>query len=488
MSTEEGDDLHHLSPEQQREIQQGRMFLHHFFSVLRGALYHATNNVALDEPSKEFAKMLEWVTGYETGKVPFVLGGGQVFLGSMRIRPHSRQAKVVKDLAKFLDVRGIGGLMFIKPLDADQCRALAQILVAFSRPEGRGDAVAALTRVFEANKLGHLVEPMPPVRAKTLEGTGQLGFKTELGQIVQQFAKGYGVLTVEGGQLSQTPAGRGVMKHVIRELAEAHGEMMDSMIGLAMVAACVDHAMRSLTVILVAMSVADQFGATKELLSEVGQVGAELAFWDREVLELARKYGRPMAGAAALDGLNRVRQWPLGTLRRQLGAAGRYLKPESAPPDGNPSATRVAEIIRIAADYVDLVTPTPMAGSEHLLAKSPIAPHEALLELREQTGGRFSMEVYCALVRGVGYLPVGTAVLTADGAGCIITRRTTDPFTFFAKDSRTLRDREAALLPGRNQIVRVVVGNELLEVRAKCLLGEDHHTLINAAANSADLM
>jgi len=488
MATEEGDDLHHLSPEQQHEIQQGRAFLHQFFAILRGALYHATNNTALDEPSQEFAKILEWVLSYESGKVAFVAGQGQIFLGSMRIRPHSRQAKVVKDLEKFLTARGLGGLKFNKSLTADQCRELAQLLVAFVKPEGRGDAVSALTKELETARLALLVEAMPPIRSKTLEGTGQLGFKTELGQVVQQFAKGFGVLTVEGGQLSQTPGGRGVMKHVIRDLAEMHGEMMDSMIGLAMLAACVDYPMRSLMAILVAMSIADQFGASKELMSEVGQVGAELAFWDKEVLEQSRKYGKALAGIVALEGLNRMRQWPLGTLRRQISVAGRYLRPSVAPPNGNPAATRVAEIIRIAADYVDLVTPTPMVGSEQLFAKAPLAPHEALLELRDQAGERFSLEVYAGLVRGVGYLPVGTAVLTADGVGCIITKRTTDPFTFFAKDTRTLRDREAALLPGRNQIVRVVVGNELLEVRAKCLLGEDHATLLSAAAATAAMV
>lgn len=478
MSQPESDDLQGLTPEQQQEVQQGRLFLHHFFSILRGALYHSSNNAALEEPSEHFAKQLEWVLAYEGERVTFVAGGGQIFLGSMRVRPHSRQQKVVEDLQKFLDRRGIGGLTFQAKMSVEQVRTLAQLLVKFTRPDPNQDAVALLSREFEQVKLSALVTPMPAVRAKISEGTGSLEFRTELGQIVQQFAKGYGVLS--SGEIAQTPAGRGVIRNMARQLAELHGEQLDAMVGLSMLAAVSDYPMRSLTIVVVSLAIADQFGATKEILSELGQMGAELAWWDEGIPELAPRYGRAMAGAVAVDGLNRIKRWPLATLRRYLTLGSRYLPPEGQPsPDGAPPSIRAAELMRAASDYVDLVTPTPLAKTEPLFQDAPMAPHEALLNMQDQIGARFSAEVFSGLVRGVGLLPVGTPVVTGDGAGSVIVRRTTDPFTFLARDAQTLREREVALMPGRNQIHHVVVGAELLDVRTRCILGDDHQTLLN---------
>ena len=134
----------------------------------------------------------------------------------------------------------------------------------------------------------------------------------------------------------------------------------------------------------------------------------------------------------------------------------------------------MAEVVRIACDYVDLITPTQMADTEPLLEGAPLAPHEALYRMRDYIGERYTAEVYAAMVRAVGLLPVGTAIETADRRSSIIIERTSDPLTFVARDMVTRREREAGFIRGPNQIVRVAVGADMLQQRSQTLLGEEY--------------
>ena len=87
MAEHSGSGGRQLTEEQIEEIRQGRMFLHSFFSVLRTAAYHQSNNVALDEPSEQFATNLIWFLRREGGAVKIEVAEGQMLVGSSRIRP-----------------------------------------------------------------------------------------------------------------------------------------------------------------------------------------------------------------------------------------------------------------------------------------------------------------------------------------------------------------------------------------------------------------
>jgi hypothetical protein len=237
-------------------------------------------------------------------------------------------------------------------------------------------------------------------------------------------------------------------------------------------------AMRSLTSLLVTIAIADRFGASREIMLEMGHICVEQCRWDLGVVKQAKVYGPAMAGATAIGGINRHKSWSLDIIRRFITVAGRYSPPESvgAPP-GIPTATRVSEILRIATDWVDLTVPTPLKDSERLFEDTPIAPHEALFRMYDEVEARYSPDIFAALIQGVGLLPLGTAVETADGAGCIIYERTGDPLTYIAKDAITEKQREAAFVEGPNEIVTIVTGAELLQVRSRMLIGDDFDNL-----------
>ncbi len=457
-----------LSAEQIEEIRQSRLLLHHFFSILRTAAYHSSNNVAMQEPSEKFAAILSHFLQKEQGPIKLEVGDGQMFINVNRVRPSERQRQAVDGLGKFFKRRGLGGLLFKRPLHPDRCREILSLVVAFKKPLLEENGMAALTQELAQEGFGEDVEPVAPVVARVQGDIAKLENSLgEVGQLAMQLSRG--VAMVKATVDDNSEVARAGTRHVVRQITDLDPEVRDAVVGLSMLGASDDMAMRSLTVLLVAVSIAEELEATRVVKADLGQACIELANWDRMVLGETSDVERPRKGVMALQWLAGIEQWSVSDMRQGLALAARYLPARMASP--------VARILRVACDYVDLTTPSPLHGSDPFLNDAPMAPHEALAKMHKFIGQRYSAVVIRALVDGVGLLPVGTPVEMADGHSAIVVERTDDPVTFIVQDTLSKQRRQAGFRPGPNQILRVVTGGDLLKVRSNFLLGDDHTTL-----------
>ncbi len=463
-----------LTEEQIEEIRQGRVLLHNFFSVLRTAAYHASNNLALEEPSKNFAVSLREFSERLGGKVKIEVGEGQIFAGTIRLRPSKRQRSAIDAMEKFLRRRGLGGLIFNEPVEAEVIRDMISVVVAFKKPLLAENGVEALGEDLKAAGFGHLLAGTIPVQVR-LKGDAQKAMKDlgQVGQLAVQLSRG--VAMVKATIDDDSEIARAGTRHVVREITDLEPEVRDAVVGLAMLGSSDDMAMRSLMILLVAVATAEELHATRAVKADLGQACIELARYDRPIRDGVEDEdaARRRVGVQALDWLAQQNAWTMSTLRQGLSLASRYMPPGKK----GPSASPMGELLRAASDYTDLTTPSPLNDSELFLSGAPLPPHQAIQRMRQQVGKRYSSTVLRALVRGVGILPVGTPVEMADGHGAIVVERTGDPTTFVVQDTLSRRRREASFAPGPNQIVRVVTGGDLLKVRSHFLLGDDHEKL-----------
>jgi hypothetical protein len=460
-----------LTPEQIEEIHKGREFLHYLFSIFRTAAYHSSNNQAMEEPSKAFVEILAWSFEHYGGSFKMEVGQGQMFLAMKRLRPTPRQQPAVDSLDKFFQRRGIGGLFFKAPLEPDQVRMLATTVAAFKRPLDAQDGVAALKGELSALGLLTLLEPVPPLlaRVKSTEDLAkELGTQ---GRNAVTLAKG--VAMVKAAAEDDSEIARAGARHVVRQMSDLELGERDLALGMSMMAASQDMGMRSLTVLLVVMSMAEALQMPRELRADLGQACLELVRWDKKGSEEGLGKERDVEGLQALAWLAEQKHWSVSALRQGISLAGRYLPPRGDQ-EGGVGASRLSEILRAASDYVDLTLPTPMRQAEYFLKGGPYAPHEALEKMRQQVGKRYSRVILAALVRGVGVLPVGTPVELADGLGAVVVERCEDPMLFIVQENLSGRTREASFKPGPGQIARVITGGDLLKVRSRFLLGSDH--------------
>ena len=461
-----------LTEAQIEEIRQGRMLLHSFFSVLKTAAYHQAGNVALEEPSEQFSEILTWFLKREAGPLKLEIAEGQMFAGTSRVRPSKRQQPAVGALSKFFRRRGIGGLIIAKPMDGPTVSAVITVVVEFKKPVESKNGVDSLQEALNDAGFGNLVTPTPPVQVRLQGAMRKIKALGEVGQLAVQLSKGLAM--VKASQDGSSDVAKAGTRHVVREVSDLEPAVRDKVVGLAMVAATDDMAMRSLTILLVSMSIADALKMPRALRADLGQACIELSNFDDEVRGGTHKVSRELQGALALRWLADQPGWNVSSLRQGLGIAGRFLKPRAH--EGRvttPRASRLSEVIRAACDYVDLTTPTPMKESDPFLYDSPLAPHEALRRMRQQVGERYGGEVIAGLLEGIGMLPVGTPVEMADGLSAVVVSRTDDPLKFMVQDTLSRREREATLRPGPNQISRVVTGGDLLKVRSKFMLGDD---------------
>jgi hypothetical protein len=474
-----------LTEAQIEEIRQGRMLLHTFFSVLKTAAYHQAGNVALEEPSEQFADILRWFLEREAGPLKLEIAEGQMFAGTSRVRPSKRQQPAVSALSKFFRRRGIGGLIIAKPLETEEVSALFTVVVEFKKPIGAKNGVDSLVEALQEAGFAHLVTPTPPVQVRLQGAMRKVKALGEVGQLAVQLSKGLAM--VKASQQGASDVAKAGTRHVVREVSDLEPEVRDKVVGLAMVAATDDMAMRSLTILLVGMSIADALKMPRALRADLGQACIDLATYDDEIRQGVNKVSRELQGAVALRWLADQPGWNISSMRQGLSIAGRYMKPRSFEGRvGSPRASRLAEVIRAACDYVDLTTPTPMKDTDPFLKDSPLAPHEALRLMRGKVGDRYGGEVVAALLDGIGMLPVGTPVEMADGLSAVVISRTDDPLKFNVQDTLSRREREATLRPGPNQISRVVTGGDLLKVRSKFMLGDDFEKIQDIAKDLHD--
>lgn len=465
-----------LTEAQIEEIRQGRMLLHSFFSVLKTAAYHQAGNVALEEPSEQFADILEWFIRKEGGPLKIEVAEGQMFAGSSRVRPSKRQQPAVEALSKFFRRRGIGGLVFQKALDASEIADVLAVVVEFKKSIGTKNGVDEMVATLTEVGYGSLVVPTPPVQVRLQGAMRKVKALGEVGQLAVQLSKGLAM--VKASHDGNSDVAKAGTRHVVREVSDLDPDVRDKVVGLAMVASTDDMAMRSLTILLVAMSIADALDMPRHLRADLGQACIELSSFDDEVRAGKHKVSRELQGALALRWLADQPGWNLSSLRQGLSIAGRFMKPKAF--EGrvtSPRGSRLAEVIRAASDYVDLTTPTPMKDSDPFLYDSPLAPHEALRRMRSKVGERYGGEVVAALLEGIGMLPVGTPVEMADGLSAVVIARTEDPLKYVVQDTLSRRERGATLRPGPNQISRVVTGGDLLKVRSKFMLGDDYEKI-----------
>ena len=463
-----------LSKEQIEEIRQGRILLHNFFSVLRTAVYHASNNAAMAEPSENFSQSLAEFSSRLGGAVKLEVGGGQMFAGLIRIRPNKRQRAAIESLETFFKRRGLGGIIFKRPVDANTVRLALQALVAFKKPLLAENGVEALQKELEEAGFGDLLQGTLPVQVR-LKGDAEKAMKDlgEVGQLAVQLSRG--VAMVKAIIEEDSEIARAGTRHVVREITDLEPEVRDAVVGLAMLGSSDDMAMRSLTVLLVAIAIAEELGASRAVKADLGQACIELSRYDKP-LEAGIDDDddlRARVGAQSLDWLAQQDGWTLSTMRQGLCLASRYMPPGKT----GTSASPLADILRAGCDYVDLTTPSPLNDSELFLSGGPLPPHQAIQRMRQEVGKRYSATVIRALVKGVGLLPVGTPVEMADGHGAVVVERTDDPLTFVVQDTLSRRRREASFKPGPDQIVRVVTGGDLLKVRSHFLLGDDHEKI-----------
>lgn len=458
-----------LTAEQVAEINRGRHLLHSFFSVLRTAAYHDANNLALSEPSEKFAAVIDDFMKSEQGSLKIEVGDGQMFTNNVRVRPSDRQRPAIDGLARFFRRRGIGGLLFIKAMDAETARRALKVVVGFSKPLEAEDGVAALVEELKEADFGHLLTPLPPVVSRVKgareEVEKQLG---EVGQLAVQLSKGVAMVKASVEE-DDSDVARAGTRHVVRQITDLDPEVRDAVVGLAMLGSSDDMSMRSLTVLLVAVSIAEELGADRALKADLGQACIELAEWDRMMIGGVSDAKRASTGAHALNWLVQQRNWTISDVRQGLALASRYMPPAQATPIGR--------ILRVACDYVDLTTPSPLRDAEPFLKGAPLPPHEVLHRMHKQIGVRYSVVVLKALVEGLGVLPVGTPIELADGTGAVVTGRTEDPMVFEVQDTLSRQKRQASLRPGPGQIVRVITGGDLLKVRSHFILGDDFDNL-----------
>jgi hypothetical protein len=239
----------------------------------------------------------------------------------------------------------------------------------------------------------------------------------------------------------------------VREVSDLSGEVRDSAVGLSMVGACDDLAMRSMTVLMVAVVIAEELGASRDMKADLGQACVELHGYDKEFVDSVEdgEKERAAAGVKAIKWLMGYRVWTQSLMRQGLCLASRHMKPDSEGFCASP----LAQILRAAADYVDLTTPSPLVDSELFLSGGPLPPHRAMQRMKQEVGSRYSGAVMRGLVQGLGLLPVGTPVEMADGHGAVVVERTADPLCFIVADTLSRRRREANFKPGPNQIERL---------------------------------
>lgn len=463
-----------LTPEQIEEIRQGRIFLHHFFSLIRTAVYHAANNSALVEPSESFAKVLRWFLARAEGPIKLEVGQEQMFLSLKRVRPSKRQKAAILSLEKFFKRRGIGGLLFLRPMNPQQVRVAATSVAIFSKGLLDTDGVEGITELFKEKELHSFLLPVEPLGEQAKNHDEIVRSLGEQGQHAVHLAKGLAM--VKAASVDDSEIARAGARHVVREMSDLDEEARYAVLGMSMVGATMDMGMRSLSVLLVAMAMADALKMPRGLRADLGQACLELVRWDDQLKEGWMAENRGLEGAQALRWLFEQKKWSISTLRQGLTLAGRYMPPQGDTRGKETSlrSSRLAEILRAACDYVDLTMPSPMRGVEPFIRGGPYPPTEALRRMRKQVGVRYSKTVLASVVRGVGLLPLGTPVELADGNGAVVVGRTENPLIFVVQETLSGKEREAGFRPGAGQIVRVITGGDLLKVRSKFLLGEDH--------------
>lgn len=472
LNTQSDDGVFKISDRKREQIRQSQVFLQQFFSIIRTGLYHDANNEALAEPSKNFAKVLNWFIKTENGPVTLATSQGLVFVGATRVRINARQANMVHDLEEFMDTRQISGFVFHQHMTPELVRRFATVIVRYRTQPQDENGVAGLTTQLQNEGLGSYITPQAPGKLREeVDDMSDIQLSSE-GKSVEHFVK---TCTVLSQMLTgESSAARQSLQRMVRNLSDFQGDVSDMIVGLSMISAGLDMSMRSMTILLVSIQIAEQFGASRETIAQLGDVVVELAVYDSKAVKDSARYGYAVAGTTALRSLLGRNDWALDTVRHHLALASRYLPAQESDDGQNlPTASALGQILRIASDYIDLTTPTPMQGSEALLEDSPLPPHEAILLMRDYVGARYTPAIYKGLIRGVGLLPVGTYVEIADGRSAVIVRRTTDPLTFIAQEVGTERQREAAFVRGPNQIERVAVGPELLDIRRNALLGGD---------------
>ncbi len=427
-----------LSDEQKKDIHLSRETLNCFFSVIRSALYHSTNNAALDAPAAGFSKAISWLLKRDQGESSIVVGDGNAFVGANRVRCTKRELEVIAEFSKFLAPRGLGGFTFSATLDVEQVRTFAGVLV--NLPASNDDRGAA--RFDEAASAAGLgfVRAIGRVEGTTEEAFEALEFDSRPAAVCHQLSLLAGALMHD----PDAPLTQAAIRQSLRSLGEAGVQSLQvafAVLGLA--PRLRPHELGIGAAVLAAL-LAQKLGLGRAASSELSAVALAAV-----IAESPDEAARRLLSGPRVTLAQASQALALFQCSGRLGERKLY-----------------AQVTEAISRYVRAVL------GEGML------PHLALHALSEDRS--LDRSVVGALVQSVGVVPVGSIVKSSGELGVVV-ELTTSPSEVLVRFANESSPSKLSIGGQGRRIDEVGGFSGSRSSRRDALLGEDAGRLRDAA-------